>query len=362
MKHKPIQKIIILTNAHSGGGAERAMNLLANALIGLEYQVKVIAINCSLEDVISYNFERETLGRNPDSGVVKTLLSFLKFQYSIYDWNPDIIILACELPELFGAFCITRRPIIISCQTNKPWQKRKLLGKIVRKTLSLRIPTWISTSSHFNIWPFDLRPSLVIENIFLSPRVLSGNKLKKIRLIKRLVFIGRLSEEKDPKLVLQVASLVKLPVIMIGEGSLMNSLKSFAKTTNVEANFLGFVKYPWDETKLGDLLLVPSFFEGDGLVVLEGMVRGIPIILKDIPEFRRFQLQDRNYADNPKDFCDTIERYRKCVSELCAPNNTSKEILISRSPNLIGKEWESAFKWTYLQKEKVRYQIHVENS
>ena len=68
--------------------------------------------------------------------------------------------------------------------------------------------------------------------------------------------------------------------------------------------------------KAGDLLVVPSKFEGDGLVVLEGMQRRVPMLLADIEAFRRFKLENQFYCLEIADFVKRIEENREQLENL----------------------------------------------
>ena len=101
--------------------------------------------------------------------------------------------------------------------------------------------------------------------------------------------------------------------------------------------------YLWEmgEIKEGDLLIVPSGYEGDGLVVVEGLQQKVPMLLSDIPDFRRFGFPDSNYCVDPADFVNRISEYKNRINELKVPASLRGEILNSRTPKVVGDSWVS---------------------
>jgi glycosyltransferase involved in cell wall biosynthesis len=102
----------------------------------------------------------------------------------------------------------------------------------------------------------------------------------------------------------------------------------------------GYIKYPWQEFSDGDLLIVPSRYEGDGLVVIEALQRNIPFILSDIPEFQRFGLPILNYASSVDEFADAINAHMDSTLAFQIDSETAESILNLRKIHLIGQDWQ----------------------
>ena len=109
---------------------------------------------------------------------------------------------------------------------------------------------------------------------------------------------------------------------------------------DLSINFRGQIRDPWGAIEDGDLLIAPSEYEGDGLVVIEGMQKGLPMLIADIPDFRRFGLPEANYCKSTEDFILSINRFGANISALLVPNNISTQILAARSPEAVGDKWE----------------------
>lgn len=130
----------------------------------------------------------------------------------------------------------------------------------------------------------------------INSAVTVNNPVDKATLIPRskknkFLFIGRIGDPRK-----QVDRLIKSLVDLKGEWSLsvIGSTGDLAKdqqfVKNIEAiglekniQFYGWLDDPWAEIKSADLLLLNSYSEGFGLVLVEAMMRGIPAVSTDCP-------------------------------------------------------------------------------
>lgn len=328
--------VLVITNSISGGGAERSMNLLVNALYSRLPNLILVPINQSSSEVFSLVAPIIEINRVYKSSVISTFKSWMTFQIQIFKLRPDVLILNCDLPEFYGAITFTRARIICVEHSNHPWHKRKILGTVIRLILKLRGVIWVAVSNHLNIWPLQTKPNFIINNLVwksdLDSESFTGS-------IKRLVFLGRLHEEKNPKLFLEIAYKTGLSAVIIGDGELRYELESLAQSKGVDAEFKGFVPDPWSLLTTGDLLIITSRWEGDGLVALEAIERGVPLILSKIHAFKRFNLPDINYAEDQQDYIYSILQ-NKNQSELFRVSPEKKaQILGSRSAEDITSKW-----------------------
>lgn len=106
----------------------------------------------------------------------------------------------------------------------------------------------------------------------------------------KLVFVGRLFPEKSiDTLIMAVPHIVavepKVHIMIVGAGHLRPKLEELVKDLGVEkyVTFLGLVS---EEDKLlaynaSDIFVLPSFAELEGMVVLEAMACGKPILIAD---------------------------------------------------------------------------------
>ena len=100
-----------------------------------------------------------------------------------------------------------------------------------------------------------------------------------------IVTVGRLTMPKKIDRVIRLAARLKkekyaVAFQIIGDGELKNELQQLTIDLNVTdcVAFLGFLKNPYPYIKNADVLLLPSGYEGFGLVVCEAMVLGVPVV------------------------------------------------------------------------------------
>jgi len=110
--------------------------------------------------------------------------------------------------------------------------------------------------------------------------------------------IGRLSPEKGQYLLLEAIELLlqKTPVknlciFLIGDGPDKNKLETYSKKISdkfgIQIEMPGHTKNVNEFLKLTDIFVLPSFYEGFGLALVEAMAAGVPVIASEsggVPE------------------------------------------------------------------------------
>ena len=197
---------------------------------------------------------------------------------------------------------------------------------------------WVAVSNHLKIWESDSLPDISISNAVVVP---ATERPKPSGLIKRINYVGRLSPEKQPLWALEVAKKTGLPIRIFGEGLLKSQLQNFGIENGIDTQFKGFVSNPWDFFDESDLLIIPSSFEGDGLVLVEALSNEIPLIANDIPDLRRFNLEDKNYALNIEGFSSSIITNLDSIQHFLPKKNSVYNILKDREPAVVGQRWNT---------------------
>lgn len=134
---------------------------------------------------------------------------------------------------------------------------------------------------------------------FISLPDINGLEPAYHALRKRIVWFGRLNRMKNlesffPILVRVKARVPNVQLIVIGEGSHREELVSDARDTGLSVSedasvseadvlFLGFVANPYQYMKGCDLFVLTSKSEGFGLVIVEAMSVGLPVLASDCP-------------------------------------------------------------------------------
>ena len=109
---------------------------------------------------------------------------------------------------------------------------------------------------------------------------------------------------------------------------------------NLDITLLGHSLTPWDYLMQGDVVVVPSLYEGDGLVVSEALTVGAPILLLDTPDLRRFELSDSNYFYDKADLLSKIIKYSHDTSEITPDKKSGTSQPEMREPMSVVKKWK----------------------
>lgn len=133
----------------------------------------------------------------------------------------------------------------------------------------------------------------------------------------RVGFIGRLDPVKRvPDLIEAVAGLDQTELHVFGEGAdrarIQNTIQAFDAASRVFMH--GQTKAPQEALRQIDVLVLPSDAEGFGLVLIEAMAAGIPVIATDVPGIRDVVKHDQTGllvpARSPRALATAIERMR----------------------------------------------------
>ncbi|MGZ6140468.1 MAG: glycosyltransferase family 4 protein [Myxococcaceae bacterium] len=95
-----------------------------------------------------------------------------------------------------------------------------------------------------------------------------------------VAYVGRLSPEKAPEVLLRAARGTGLRVLFAGDGPMRAGLE--AEAAGAEVRFLGFVRDVGQVLAAADLLALPSRTEGLPMAVLEAMAAGLPVVASSV--------------------------------------------------------------------------------
>jgi glycosyltransferase involved in cell wall biosynthesis len=333
---KPL-KVAIVTNSRTGGGAERAMNTLARELSqNAEFELLLIPINSGPADLIDPKCRMIAIERTWRGSLLDSIKSYIRFQRVIHKFEPEVVVLNCDLPEFLFALTISKASVIIVEHSTKSWETRPFIGKLIWLSLRWRTSAVVRVSSRINIRSPKPKVDLVISNP-LPSEVISGNRTVRDSRKVRLAFIGRLSEEKDPKMFCEIAAESTLHPIIIGDGLMGSSLREMYPFFD----WLGLVPNPWDLIGGRDLLILTSKYEGDGLVLLEAVANGTPLLVRDTPDFRSFNLPEINYFKDSQEALLKINQHTANEKNFQLTQGLTESLLNSRDPKKIASDWSS---------------------
>ena len=115
--------------------------------------------------------------------------------------------------------------------------------------------------------------------------------------------MGRLSPEKNQKNLIEAFAEFRLEnpksrLYILGKGPLEKELIQCIKDTNQEGSvfMLGHLSSPFNFIKETDLFVLPSYYEGQPMVLLESMTLGMKILASNIPANINVLGQDEEYG------------------------------------------------------------------
>ena len=332
-------KVLIVTNSLSGGGAEISMQRLFQSLIERDVEVELCAINQGAD----FSLKPEgvhTIGRSWGSGPIETLKNLFRFGNFLRRHKSDIVIVNCELPELYVSLISPMSSkIFVVEHTSRPWRGRRAMGIFIRTLLTIRRSRWITVSSNQQeIWPFG-SSALYIPNPH-EPVVKQSYTEK-----WDLVFVGRLNPGKRPEVAADAAQATQSTIAFFGDGPMLDKLREDYESEKCE--FKGFVTNPWSTISSDSILVVTSEYEGDGMNIVEAVLNGNPVLLLDNIDLRRFDFPDTLYFKNMEELVLKIKAAKKESPEIYKPGREQVDWLSKeRDLNRVTSQWITLIRQT----------------
>lgn len=184
-------------------------------------------------------------------------------------------------------------PIIAHLHNNPPWLKHITPQSLAFGYAIRKFKTVLGVSSAIQqeyIFKFLLTGKFnVFPNVLNAPKILEKSEQYTVQDKPDLLFVGRLTQPKNPLKFLEIIRelTAKDPTIMatmIGEGELKPQCEKYIQKYRLYNNVKmpGFLENPYPYMKQAKLLVLPSLFEGFGLVAVEAFILGTPVICSGV--------------------------------------------------------------------------------
>jgi glycosyltransferase involved in cell wall biosynthesis len=220
---------------------------------------------------------------------------------------------------------------------SQSWPKRLLKAQVERWGLqhaSAVIATTAELAARASQWArrVEVIPNGVDTALFQPPASPPNNSPK------RILYVGRLSAEKNLRTVVEATRYVNLSteILMVGSGPLRDDLESQARAAGVVVELPGVV----DQRRLpevygsADVFVLASFTEGHPKVLLEAMACGVPCVASDCAGNRSLVTHERTGLlfdpDKPKELADCLERVLKDPALARRLADTAREEIVAR--------------------------------
>lgn len=213
--------------------------------------------------------------------------SYIEIAKVVKSYDPDIIHAHDAQASVLSAFLIKPIIKISHLHSNSLWMSKYGINSLVYYFISKRFKNILTVSQ-----------SIMSEYVFgdyISPKLtVVGNpvdssiveKYKKSNEKKYdIAFCGRFEDPKDPMRFIYIIEELKktipnISTVMIGSGTLLNSCKKYLQEKSLKNNIklTGFLENPFLELSNAKVLCMTSVYEGFGLVAVEAMALGCPVV------------------------------------------------------------------------------------
>lgn len=273
-------------------------------------------------------------------------LSYLEVYRVIKIYKPDIIHAHDYRASCIAAFLPFRGKVISHIHNNNYRAKSLNLFTFLYYLALQRIDQVVTVSAsvidEFVFYRAMKKKAVIIKNAinidYISKNYLQEKQNEKYS--SDILFVGRLVEAKDPLRFIEIVKEIKeikndICVQIIGAGILIDEVLEAILKFNLQSNIkiLGFKSNPYIYMKNTKLLIMTSKWEGFGLVAIEAMLLGTPVLgtgvggLKSIIENycsewicqsdEAFVNKSIEILDNKSNFIDK-EKIKKYAEELNA--------------------------------------------
>jgi glycosyltransferase involved in cell wall biosynthesis len=250
-------------------------------------------------------------------------LSLHTLRHAVRDIKPDIIHAHDYTATIIASLVSGKIPVISHIHNNLPWMCRISTKSLLVYFMMGRVKTCLGVShSIFNEAWFDFRSRCVTEMIGNPICCDSIKEKKKLSIFSDVVFIGRLTEQKNP---LEFLTFIKrllddginVRANMLGEGELRNKCEEFILESKLGNNvcLYGFVKNPYDFMNNNSILIITSKWEGFGLVAMEALSLGMPVVATAVGGLPGIVDDSCGYCSN-----DFEKRYAEIKKMICDKN------------------------------------------
>lgn len=286
-------KVLHVINNLGSGGAE---SMLINFFKELKTTDGIFEILLLVDDKIAYNVPNNiTISKLSKSN---KRFSFIKL-WQLYKFikinNFDLVHSHLFPSQYYVAFIklffIKKLKIITTEHSTSNSRQKNIFFRLIDKNIYKLYDKIIFISngvaqSFQKIYPKQALKGVVINNGIPLGKFKPAKKISDKSDIFKIIMVARFSKQKDHETLLKALKLLSnnYTLTLVGEGKKLAKIKKLSKSLNIEdrVHFLGFRD---DVAKLyqeHDIFVLSSFWEGFGLVVVEAMASGLPIIASNV--------------------------------------------------------------------------------
>lgn len=279
-----MKKILHILNTSSYSGAENVAITIINNM-NSDYECAYV----SMDGLI-----RSVLDKNGITFLPISKMSIREISRIIAIYKPDIIHAHDFTASVVSSLSTRKIPIISHIHNNSPWIKTYHPYSFAYLVTAMKCKKILGVSeSVFSEYVFgniSKNKSIVVSNpIDLSVIKNNANMAAASDPSYDIVFLGRLATPKNPQRFIKIISdlvreLPAVKVAIIGSGELKTECTKLIEDYRLENNIemLGFLVNPYGILAKSKILCMTSEWEGFGLVAVEALSLGVPVVASDV--------------------------------------------------------------------------------
>ncbi|MHC8970654.1 glycosyltransferase [Priestia aryabhattai] len=285
-----MKKILFVSSALGGGGAERVLCILANFFNRKKFNVKIITlISPRQEYEVDSNIKHLYVGGGKNK-FAKLVGRYLRLKKEIQKFDADIVISFGWAMNIYTLLaCIgSKRKVIISERNDPKIVPGNIFLSKIRDILYRRANYMVfQTEEAKEFFKFsNEKNSTIIENPIIDGLPQYNEEIKE----KYVLAIGRLHPQKNFTLLMRAFAKFNTnhpdyELIVVGEGPEKDKLIEETHNLDISTNvkFLPFCNDIHDFLKNCAMYVSSSNFEGISNSMLESLAIGVPTICTDCP-------------------------------------------------------------------------------
>ena len=259
---------------------------------------------------------------------------------SARDYNASIIHAHDFTASVLSAGLANRLPVISHIHNNPPWIKYVNLRTSVYALSVRRFKKVITVSSAVAdefIFKKELENKVqVVGNPFDVKNVREkGEDLSLVSSLESIasdmLFVGRLTDAKLPLNFIKIVARVKeakpdVSAIIVGDGELRGECESLITELGLKdtVRMVGFCGNPYPYINATKMIVMPSLWEGFGLVALEGMCFGKPILATKVGGLKEIVNDECGVLCDPLDWEPLVAEALKLMNDEAYYQSKSK--------------------------------------
>lgn len=286
----------------SGGGAEKILNNLIDELSKYNYTIDVLEYwkaNDSTFINPNINTFKSVVDPETNNKIVRVIKMFLVYfcpsilRKKIMPIKYDVEV---SFNYMIPTFLLNKNVKKISWIHGDIYDLRnnvfkRKIQEIYLKKVNYIVAISLNTyQSIIDIYPKFKNKTIIINNSYNFNDIIKKSKEFELPFnpnVKRILFLGRLDDNKNPLFLLEIAKELSIPnfeIYIIGTGDLKVQIEKQIKINNLEKKvvLLDYQTNPYPYIANSDLLVCCSKSEGFPTTLVEGMILGKPFVSTNV--------------------------------------------------------------------------------